>query len=58
MNYSDSKNHEMPAGFGYLMAFAYSIQVNDDWFAASGVSRGDRGVKRVRLVPSGMFATM
>ena len=40
MNFTDSKNHEMPASFGYLMAFAYSIQINDDWFAASGVSRG------------------
>ena len=45
MNFNEAyvanmKNHEMPGGFGYLMAFAYSIQVNEDWFAASGVSRG------------------
>lgn len=36
----EMRNHEMPASFGYLMAFAYSIQVNEDWFSASGVSRG------------------
>ena len=40
MNFSKGKKYVMPASFGYLMAFAYSIQVNEDWFAASGVSRG------------------
>lgn len=40
MNFSNSKILEMPASFGYLVAFAYSIQVNEDWLSASGVSRG------------------
>ena len=31
---------EMPASFGFLMCFAYSIQVNEDWLAAAGVTRG------------------
>lgn len=30
----------MPAGFAYLMAYAYSIQTNATWFAAAGVNRG------------------
>lgn len=30
----------LPACFGYLSAFANSIITNDDWLAASGVSRG------------------
>ena len=40
MGFSGDVLKEMPASFGYLMAFAYSIQINDDWFAASGVARG------------------
>ena len=40
MNFSNNIKLEMPASFGYLMAYAYSIQVNEDWLAASGVSRG------------------
>lgn len=30
----------MPAGFGYLMAYAYSTKSNANWFAAAGVARG------------------
>ena len=30
----------MPACFAYLMAYAYSIQTNETWFAAAGVTRG------------------
>ena len=30
----------MPAGFAYLMAYAYSIQTNASWWAAAGVMRG------------------
>ena len=30
----------MPASFGYLMAYANSVRVNANWFAASGIIRG------------------
>ncbi len=31
---------EMPASFGYLMAYANSVKFNSNWFAAAGVVRG------------------
>lgn len=31
---------EMPACFGYLMAYANSVKFNSNWFAAAGVVRG------------------
>ena len=30
----------MPASFGYLMAYAYSVKFNANWFAAAGTVRG------------------
>lgn len=40
-SYSDDiTTCNLPACFGYLSAFANSIITNDDWLAASGVSRG------------------
>ena len=35
------KNIEMPASLAYLAAFGSSVQVNADWFAVSGVIRGN-----------------
>lgn len=37
---NDIDSCNFPACFGYLSAFANSIITNDDWLAASGVSRG------------------
>jgi len=39
-NTTKQSNIIMPACFGYLMAYANSIQNNANWFAASGVNRG------------------
>ena len=32
--------YKLPACFGYLMAYANSVQTNANWFAAAGVQRG------------------
>ena len=34
------KNITMPASFAYLMAYANSVKVNSNWFAAAGTIRG------------------
>ena len=38
--YNLSTLSTMPACFAYLMAYAYSIQTNDTWWAAAGITRG------------------
>lgn len=42
----NNTQHTLPASFGYLSAFAASTQVNPNWYAVAGVSRG---------VPSGLI---
>lgn len=42
----NNTQHTLPASFGYLSAFAASTQVNPNWYAAAGVSRG---------IPSGLI---
>jgi len=34
------RTEEMPASFGYLLAYATSIKSNANWFAAAGTARG------------------
>ena len=36
----DIKKVNFPACFGYLLAYAYSVKSNANWFAAAGVARG------------------
>ena len=36
----NNTQHTLPASFGYLSAFAASTQVNPNWYAVAGVSRG------------------
>lgn len=42
----NNTQHTLPASFGYLSAFAASTQVNPNWYAVAGVSRG---------IPSGLI---
>ena len=42
----NNTQHTLPASFGYLSAFAASTQVNPNWYAVAGVSRG---------IPSGLM---
>lgn len=42
----NNEQYTLPASFGYLSAFAASTQVNPNWYAVAGVSRG---------VPSGLI---
>ena len=42
----NNTQHILPASFGYLSAFAASTQVNPNWYAVAGVSRG---------IPSGLI---
>lgn len=41
VSYKNPKLINMPAGFGYLMAYANSVKSNANWFAASGAIRGN-----------------
>ena len=36
-----SDEYNMPASFAYLKAYANSVSKNANWFAASGVMRGE-----------------
>lgn len=42
----NNEQYTLPASFGYLSAFAASTQVNPNWYAVAGVSRG---------IPSGLI---